>query len=127
MKLFLFIFAGGGLGAVLRYYISLAVQKAWGGLWPLGTACVNGTGCFLIGFLAVLMSEKVVPPGLKLCILTGFLGAFTTFSTFSLETLNLLKAGEYGLCGLNVLVNNGAGLLLVYAGTLAANLALKWL
>ena len=88
------IAAGGSLGAVMRYALSNAVYSWLGRGFPYGTLSVNVIGSFLIGIAFVLLTEKLtLGSEVRAFILIGFLGAFTTFSTFSLETLNLLQQG----------------------------------
>ena len=98
------IMIGGALGAVLRYLVSNAVYALLGRDFPYGTLAVNVTGSFLMGVLTVLLVERGdIDPLLKLAILVGFLGAFTTFSTFSLDTLALIDKGALMLAFLNML------------------------
>jgi len=95
---------GGFFGAITRFLISLAIQKWVGVVFPLGTLVVNVLGSFLIGFLYMYFSH-VIHPIAKMGLMTGFLGALTTFSTFSLETVLLLQDGLYLKAGLNILLN----------------------
>lgn len=89
------IAAGGALGAVLRFAASNGVHQLFGRDFPYGTLSVNVIGSFLIGILYILMAERFnVNPEIRAFVLIGLLGAFTTFSTFSLETFNLIEAGE---------------------------------
>ncbi|PIE50604.1 MAG: fluoride efflux transporter CrcB [Flavobacteriales bacterium] len=92
MKNLFYIFIGGGLGSVLRFLISAFTQKWWNiNHFPMGTFLVNIIGCFLIGYLT---SYIKVDNYLKFLLITGFCGAFTTFSTFSLETYHLYQNGH---------------------------------
>lgn len=91
--LFLTVAAGGAAGALARHYLSAWVMSQSGGLFPLGTMLVNVLGCLLIGLLWPL-GDRLVPE-LKVLLTSGFLGAFTTFSTFSLETWSLLAGREF--------------------------------
>jgi len=117
------VFTGGGAGSVLRYATSLMAARFAGTGFPWGTLLVNLAGCFLIG-LAAGISERNPAIGAsgKLLIVTGFLGGFTTFSAFGLETVQAARAGEWAVLSLNVLANNGLGLLLVLAGMTVAKL-----
>ncbi len=104
ISLLLAIGAGGFAGAVMRYLLSGWVQKFSASLFPVGTLSVNIIGSFIIGF-AVLYFENVVAPHQKALVVTGFLGALTTFSTFSLETVTMLQSGLWGRAAANVTLN----------------------
>ena len=103
MTLFL-VGLGGFFGAIFRFLISGFVQKLVGTTFPVGTLSVNVIGSFLIGFL-VMLFENMLSPEWKAFFITGFLGALTTFSTFSLETVVLLQEGLYERALLNVALN----------------------
>ncbi len=113
------IAAGGALGAVSRYIdsrtVSSAAYRSTAGIFPWGTFAVNMTGCFLIGFLSILSEKTEMDPRLRSFLGVGFIGAFTTFSTFSLETLNLMRDGEFMLA----FTNAGLSLVLGLAACLA--------
>ncbi len=113
----LLIMLGGGLGALSRYGIGLLSVRLWGVHFPWGTLAVNLIGCFLIGLIfAAADRARLLSPDLRLFLVTGYLGALTTFSTFALETVN---AGRLGLTLqplANILVNNIGGLALVFIG-----------
>lgn len=87
----LYVIIGGGLGALLRYLLSGIIQKQSASLFPYGTLVVNLIGALLIGFLWELFQNITVSTNIRVFIFMGIIGAFTTFSTFSLETFNLLK------------------------------------
>lgn len=111
--------AGGVLGTIARYVLSGAVYQTLGTGFPYGTLIVNLTGCFLIGFLAALAEEKfLLGPNARLFLMAGFCGAFTTFSTFMLETNNLIKDGEMFRAFLNIGVSVVIGFLLFRLGVL---------
>ncbi|SFV50356.1 CrcB protein [hydrothermal vent metagenome] len=102
--LLLFIGAGGFFGAISRYLIATYTQKLFGGFFPVGTLSVNILGSFIIGLAAMYFSETIQPE-YKAFVITGFLGALTTFSTFSLENVTLLQDGEYTKAILNIFLN----------------------
>ncbi len=112
----IFIAAGGSLGCVARYGVSVMIQNSAGTSFPWGTLAVNIIGSFLIGFLAEMFDEMIVPSQWRSFATIGFLGGFTTFSTFSLETMNLLREGEYFYAISNLLSSNLLGILAVIAG-----------
>jgi len=104
VTLLLFIGTGGFFGAISRFLIATNVQKLTGSFFPLGTLSVNVLGSFIIGFAAMFFAQTVSPE-YKAFVITGFLGALTTFSTFSLENVNLLQDGEFTTFGLNIFLN----------------------
>lgn len=102
----IFIATGGAAGALLRFWMSNGVYALLGRGFPYGTLSVNVAGSVLMGLCYVFMFERMdVPSQWRAGIMIGMLGAFTTFSTFSIETLNLLEAGEEFRAGLNVLLS----------------------
>lgn len=112
----LLVALGGAAGALLRHGSGMAVRQMLGTHFPWTTLLVNLVGSFLIGLVWSLAEAKVLSFELKLLVVTGFLGAFTTFSTFSLENLNLIRDGAWRLAVLNMLISVFCGLLLAYAG-----------
>lgn len=97
------IAAGGATGAVMRFWVSGWVYGWLGRDFPYGTLFVNVTGSLLMGILSVLLIERLsLTPEWRGVILIGFLGSFTTFSTFSIETLNLIEAGALGKAFVNM-------------------------
>ncbi len=100
------IAAGGAIGAVLRYWVSTLVQSRTATAFPYGTLTVNVVGSLLIGFLYIWLTERLaVGPAGRAFMLIGLLGGFTTFSTFSIETLNLMESGQLGKALVNVLAS----------------------
>lgn len=101
----LLIFIGAGFGGVSRYWISSVTYSFLGREFPYGTLVVNVSGCFLMGLLFVLILERFdgIGPPLRSLLLIGLLGGYTTFSSFSIETLNLFESGAYLSTALNIL------------------------
>lgn len=105
MLMWLSVAAGGAIGAVLRYGVNITAVALWGLNFPIATMIVNITGSFLLGLIAGLFAHYGQPsPELRSFVVTGLLGAFTTFSTFSLDNITLFERGAYGafafyLCG----------------------------
>ncbi|AHF03956.1 camphor resistance protein CrcB [Marichromatium purpuratum 984] len=111
------IAGGGALGALSRFWISTGVYRVLGRDFPWGTLAVNVIGSFLMGLLFVLLTERLaVAPEWRGAVLVGFLGALTTFSTFSIETLNLIEQGALLRATLNVGASVGVCVLLCWAG-----------
>lgn len=120
-RLFL-IFVGAGVGGVLRYVIGHAVQQVTRAdsatpSMPWGTIVVNVSGCLAMGFLAAFFASTTrVSEDVRLAILVGVLGGYTTFSSFGRETIALFSAGHTGTAVANILVSNTASLLAVVLG-----------
>jgi fluoride exporter len=111
------LFAGGGVGTVLRYAVGLWVEARTGPGFPWGTFAVNVSGCFLIGVLATLADEHTwVTPAARLALVTGVLGGYTTFSAFGLETWQLVEDGRALLAVVNAGASVAAGIAAVVAG-----------
>jgi len=112
---------GGAIGAVLRFVISGIAYNLLGQNFPWGTLVVNMIGCFLIGLFAQLFEEIAISPNLRVLVLVGGLGAFTTFSTYALENVNLLRDGEFGTALLDVVLSTVFGMVFVFLGMALAN------
>ncbi|ACL70841.1 fluoride efflux transporter CrcB [Halothermothrix orenii] len=112
----IFIGLGGFLGALARYGITRWAETKWEGLMPYGTLLANVIGSFLLGLLMSIFLEKNIHPGIKVGLTTGFLGAFTTFSTFGYETASLIIKNNIPTAGLNIFANLFLGLLFVFMG-----------
>lgn len=119
----LLIGLAGFAGTLTRYWLSGVVARRYGETFPYGTLAVNALGCFVAGFLFYFMYERYLttPPSRSL-VFIGFLGAFTTFSSYSLQTFMLLRDGEFYLALLNMVASNVLGLVLVWAGYNVAEL-----
>jgi CrcB protein len=121
----LFLIAiGGAVGSVLRYLVSTGVYSLIGRLFPFGTLTVNIIGSLAMGFLSVFLLERFngLAPHLRALLLVGFLGGFTTFSAFSLETLALFENGDFILGLLNILLSVSLCLVAVWFGTILGRL-----
>ena len=119
MKALLFIAIGGAVGAVLRYGTSVGVYTLLGRGFPYGTLFVNVSGSLLMGVLSVMMLERFdIGPEWRAALLVGVLGSFTTFSAFSIETLNLLEQGDMVRALTNIVLSVLLCLLAVWFGVL---------
>jgi CrcB protein len=107
---------GGAVGAMLRYAVSLWAAERLGTAFPFGTLIVNLAGCLLIGMLSVVVGALPGHDWTKALLVTGFLGALTTFSTFAFETWSEIEAGRWVVPAVNVGVSCVAGLALVALG-----------
>jgi fluoride exporter len=123
----LYVVIGGGLGAVLRYLLSGIIQKQASNLFPYGTLVVNMIGAASIGFLWELFQNYEVSTNIRVFVFMGILGGFTTFSTFSLETFNLLKDKQYITAFINVIASNIFCIILVFAGSFTTRFIIKLL
>jgi len=114
------IATGGAFGALMRFWVSSATYAMLGRSFPYGTLMVNVLGSLLMGFLFIWLTERSsLPPEWRSLILVGFLGAFTTFSTFSIETFNLLQAGEVSKALINILLSVVLCLLATWIGVIS--------
>lgn len=123
MNKVLMIFLGGGAGSLARYYLSDYLQKFANIIFPLGTLGVNALGGLFIGITWAFVELIEIPRATRFFLLTGFLGGFTTFSTFSLETMQLLRNKEYFYLSLNIFLNNA----LAIVGTIVGFLLTRWI
>ncbi len=116
MNNLLFVALGGSIGAVFRYLISIMMIQVFGSAFPFGTLVVNTIGSFLMGVIYALGQVSNVSPELKALVGVGLLGALTTFSTFSNETLLLMQQGQWLKSLINIALNLGLCLFMVYLG-----------
>jgi fluoride exporter len=116
------VLLGGAVGSLTRYVAGTAIMTRFGGRFPLGTFVINVTGSFLIGLIMTLLTERVQPhPNWRLLLVVGFLGGYTTFSSFEWESLGLVKDGMRWLGLLNLTVSVVLGYLAAWLGALVAS------
>ncbi|MFZ0217843.1 MAG: CrcB family protein [Candidatus Dormiibacterota bacterium] len=110
--------AAGAVGAVARYLLGGLIAGRTGGAFPWDTFVINISAALVLGFVFAIFGDRfLIPPWIRTTIQVGFLGAYSTFSTWTLETLNLLQAGSWLLAGANVFGSILLGMLAVYGGT----------
>lgn len=123
IKQILLVGLGGGVGSICRYLFTLWSVKRWGEGFPMATFGVNITGCLLIGLLVGLCAGyNWMDQQIKLLLITGFCGGYTTFSTFSLENWGLLETGNYGQLFFYTLGSVVFGITAVWLGLLLSRL-----
>ncbi len=114
---------GGFIGAIARYALAKLIGQAWGRSFPLGTFFINVSGSFLIGLLMTLFTEKYnFDPAWRLLLVVGFLGAYTTFSTFEYETGKLIKDSEWFFAAMNVVLSVVVGFIALKCGEVIAKI-----
>ncbi len=114
----LLLITGGAIGTVFRFGISTWVQRLMLHSFPFGILSVNVTGSFLIGFCCSIAETYNFSASVRVFLFTGMFGGFTTFSSFTLDTISLMKTGEYKLALFNLLASNILGLSAVFLGLL---------
>lgn len=116
MKL-VWMFIAGGIGVLARYAVNGLVQRYIGGQLPIGTFLENVAGCVVFGFLWALADERMlINAEWRTILLTGFVGGFTTFSTYAFETTGLMRDAQWGLAMLNVAAHNVVGFAGIFVG-----------
>ena len=123
MITYFWIAIGSALGGMSRYACSRAIAVWFGETFPWGTLAVNVSGCLVIGFFAALTGpdgRAVVAPDLRQFVMVGFCGGYTTFSSFSLQTLDLIRNRDFAEAGANVLLSVMACMIAVWLGWVAA-------
>lgn len=124
MQTYIAVLLGGAIGSGLRFWLAGWVAHRFGNVFPWGVLCVNIIGCFVIGCFSTLTNTEgalLVSPLIRQLVMIGILGGFTTFSSFSLETLRLAQDGEWLYAGANVLLSVALCLLAVWMGHLFAS------
>jgi CrcB protein len=120
MTKYLMVAIGGACGSVLRFWVGNYVSARTGARLPTGTFLVNVTASFLIGFLVTILAAKVSwSPQWRYLILIGFIGGYSTFSTFEFETFRIFQEGEFLIAGLNVLLSVVVGFFSVWLGVIS--------
>ena len=115
------VLIGGGTGALARYVAASAIMTRFGGKFPLGTLTINVTGSFLIGFLMTMLTERFqLDPQWRLLLVVGFLGGYTTFSSFEWETFTSVRDGALWAGMLNIVSSVVLGYMAVWLGVMLA-------
>jgi fluoride exporter len=118
---------GAIAGALCRYYLTLWATARWGSEFPYGTLMINLSGCWLIGCLSSFcLPPSIVSPNLRLLLMTGFLGAYTTFSTYGLESLTLFKQKPFSIASFYFWGSSILGLFCVQVGLWCGLIARNW-
>lgn len=116
MLRFFVVAAGGAIGTLLRYIVGGLDYRFSNGVFPVSTLVVNVTGSLVIGFLWGIVDRFAISPNVRMFIFIGILGGYTTFSTFSLETFNLMRDGEYRIAFMNVILSVALSIVAVFLG-----------
>ena len=120
---YIIVFAGGGTGAAVRFALGTLIGQRWGRSFPLGTFVINVSGSFLIGLLMTLMADRFTEnPAWRLLLVVGFLGGYTTFSSFEYETGKLVMDGELVYAALNMVLSVAVGFMALKLGDVIAKL-----
>lgn len=121
MQKYLWIALGGALGAIARYWVGVAVAGRMGTKFPFGTFVINITACVIIGFSLTFLTRRAdLNPAWRFLIPVGFVGAYSTFSTYEWETLSEIRNGAFSIAALYAIGSFVFGLLAVWGGAIAA-------
>ncbi len=125
MQKYLYIALGGSLGSIARYWVGSTVSGRLGSKLPYGTFVINMTACVIIGFALTFLGKRAdLNPAWRFLIPVGFVGAYSTFSTFEWETLSSLRAGAFSLAALYALGSVFLGLVAAWGGAILAEVIL---
>jgi len=126
---FVLVLIGGAIGSVSRFALSTCVNQVMQvkSIFPYGTLAVNMIGSFLAGVVWGVSTETTMKPEIRIFMMVGFMGGFTTFSSYALESYNLFDNGEVKAAFMNILANNVLSLILVFAGVITAKYIIKGL
>lgn len=120
MDRYIMVLVGGAAGSLARFIVGTAIMTRLGGRFPFGTVFINITGSFLIGFAMTFLTERTMNPNWRFLLVVGFLGGYTTFSSFQWETLSLARDGSRWLALLNGVGSVVVGYVAVWLGAEAA-------
>ena len=121
---YLMVGFGGGLGSILRFWVGSYVSGKMGSRFPYGTFLINCTASFLIGLIITLLAEKAHwNPNLRYLIPIGFIGGYSTFSTFEYETFRVMQDGELWMAVVNVVLSVVVGFFAVWLGVIVGRLS----
>ena len=121
MQKYFFIAVGGSLGSIARYWVGSAIASRLGTKFPYGTFVINVSACIIIGFALTFLSKRAdLNPAWRFLIPVGFVGAYSTFSTYEWETLSTLRTGAFALAALYALISLFLGLAAVWCGSMIA-------
>jgi|SRR5579859_5531840 len=123
MTKYLMVALGGAIGSMLRFWAGGYVSTRLGTRFPYGTFLINITASFLIGFIMTLLAERMHwGPNWRFLIVAGFLGGYSTFSTFEYETFRVFQDGEFLVAGMNIVLSVAVGFLAVWVGVVTGRI-----
>jgi CrcB protein len=121
LEKYLLIAVGGALGSIARYWVGSTISSRWGAKLPYGTFVINITACIVIGFAMTWLGKRAdLSPAWRFLVPVGFIGAYSTFSTYEWETLSTLRSGAFLLAALYAVGSLILGLIAVWGGSILA-------